>query len=277
MLYIFLCLLLSMFAFTHAIFYLIGILNLCTSSTQVFGALTPNYTSIVHNANITTNGTNNDIIVTVPLLRHLGLTRANFYTDVLTTRIYMWGVRLEIVRMSEDYEDCVYLNVQNGTDGTWAVFDPLQWHISNSTPYPKRWFMHQSTDYDDQLPHDFFESIMNVSLFVNRTTSSRCQNITFVNVTVRWSLEYYYSLFSMTTQKYYSGSMGNLPYNALRRDNTLMLDATITSMESETLWSDLFESSYREVDDDILFPKGWLCGRGLGNGTWIWECGPEEG
>eukprot|EP00759_Apiculatamorpha_spiralis_P029548 PhF_6_TR31718/c1_g1_i1/m.46676 len=194
---------------------------------------------------------------------------------MVSTYVYMWGVRLEVVIMTEGCEECVYLNVENGTNGTVAVFDPLQWHISNSKLHPKRWFMHQSTRFEKRIPHDFFEGMMNVSLFINRTKSSRCWNLTVVHANVSWTLEYVDSLFSMSTQKYYSNSEESGVYNPLQKDEKVMMSAEITSMESREIWNELFEK-YQE-DDDVIFLGGWMCGRGLGNGTWIWECGADEG
>eukprot|EP00759_Apiculatamorpha_spiralis_P008629 PhF_6_TR15568/c0_g1_i1/m.24182 len=170
-------------------------LSLCVFSVIVDGITPPNFSSVLLTVDDSKleNETNNESVVTVPLLRHLGFTPSNFYSTMVSILVYMWGVRLEIVTMTEGYDECVYLNVENGTNGRVAVFNPIQWHISPTNP--KRWFMHQSTTCGKQIPHDFFEGMMNVSLFINRTKSSRCDNATVINANVSWTLEEYYSLF----------------------------------------------------------------------------------
>eukprot|EP00759_Apiculatamorpha_spiralis_P026196 PhF_6_TR29295/c1_g1_i2/m.42947 len=206
---------------------------------------------------------------TVFLLRHLNLKQTQF---VFEGEVLMWGVRLRLENQTRNItQKCIRFGVVE--DAAVAPFNHSEL-TQSLTPdrfllwNPKgRWF----------VPKDFYGWIRNASITVDHTQAA-CRRIDAVNIS--WSLEYRDCVFSFVTGTYYheTDPENNMTYpDQFNVEFSSLLYNEYNGMLFE---KNEFESLYTQdnyLPSEGLYPSGWLCGRGAGNGTWYWECGPWSG
>eukprot|EP00759_Apiculatamorpha_spiralis_P026319 PhF_6_TR29342/c1_g1_i8/m.43083 len=197
--------------------------------------------------------------------------------------IYYWGVRTRFISQhyrngtssnaTDSFTRCGYFGVDASIPVDYEKY-VLTGDVENyDKSFQNRMYFRKRRN--SGLPPYLYELMMNVSFFV-KTNESQCRDVVGFNVS--WSLEYFYSLFLFSQGYYVQGTDENITYAQYLSLATgkPKLYAYPTSFHSQEVFMDVFgEMNYLQLDG--IYPSGWVCGRGLGNGTWIWECGPDEG
>eukprot|EP00759_Apiculatamorpha_spiralis_P005366 PhF_6_TR13235/c4_g2_i3/m.20964 len=227
----------------------------------------------------------NDPSQSVFLLRHLGLTRVSFFIKAdgfffPQDQLNFWGVRTRILEQYVRNSDGIVINTPNVSCAyidvvtTTPSFLEKFYHDPPSDEFPHQFFIRKQRGKDVNLDL-FYELMMNVSLFIqiNDTMEPRCKDVVGFNVS--WSIEYINSVFSKQYGYYVETSDEDMTYTQYLMD---------TQTKTKFVMGPFTFPAHNDIFDGISYPcssqtlpYGWLCGRGLGNGTWIWECGPEEG
>eukprot|EP00759_Apiculatamorpha_spiralis_P047443 PhF_6_TR43128/c0_g1_i1/m.65971 len=193
-------------------------------------------------------------------------------------QIILWGVR---ARIRQQYTNdssmpdanvspaCAYLGVDDD-----VRLNPSEWYINTDKP-----FQILLRSRGEWAPENPFEWFMNVTLFVN-VELEECMGITAYNIS--WNLEYLNAQFSYLTGYYLAQSKevteyGNDTFEHPILVNSPMFRETYAWMTQEDEMSEYTAPINYVHDDFTIHAESWLCGRGLGNGTWLWDCGPLKG
>eukprot|EP00759_Apiculatamorpha_spiralis_P003841 PhF_6_TR11760/c0_g1_i2/m.19268 len=223
----------------------------------------------------------------IPFLKPLGLKENTFIippiNGLTARRLMLWGIRARIqVQYSNGSNvanpninpSCVYLGVDE--DKATIPINTSLWYFNSYDMERPSHILFRCQIVDDNIPDHFFDWVMNVSVFVN-VEHEECFNITGYNIS--WNAEYRRSQFSYLTGMYLTQSNTSTPYGGAAYYNTPVTSETYAWMGS---YAEMMEyispANYAEKDFfDYFITSGWLCARGLGNGTWVWECGPMAG
>eukprot|EP00759_Apiculatamorpha_spiralis_P036121 PhF_6_TR36479/c0_g1_i4/m.53579 len=222
----------------------------------------------------------------INLLKPLGIRRSSVivppdgwmfnYENML-----MWGLRARIQQqysyngthvVADRNVTCAYLWVDE--DVQTLPFSSAGIYSSQYKTYPNRLYLRWWGGLDEtNIPPNFFEWLMNATIFIDRK-SSFCQNVAGFNVS--WSLEYRYSQFSFITSKYLSQMNETCTYDDYNpKSNVLFVTERMSMHDEQEVLEYTSMENYPSGEMDK--PSGWLCGRGAGNGTWYWDCGPMQG
>eukprot|EP00759_Apiculatamorpha_spiralis_P059152 PhF_6_TR9722/c2_g1_i3/m.14966 len=214
----------------------------------------------------------------VPLLPHLSIKPTTFFVKkdgffLTDDKVAFWGVRARILEQysmnprtgriaSTRNVNCGYVDVDTSTDLRKYLI------TKSELPMPMFYFRMYLELKPDLDMH--YELMMNVSLYI-RHDDPQCRDVVGFNVS--WNLEYTYSLFSVKHGYIVATSDQDTTYYKYLTDETFQIKyiQKVLPFPTDNDVLDTYDSS------NAFLPRGWLCGRGLGNGTWIWECGPEEG
>eukprot|EP00759_Apiculatamorpha_spiralis_P036119 PhF_6_TR36479/c0_g1_i2/m.53576 len=190
--------------------------------------------------------------------------------------VFMWGVRARILQqfmmnnVVAPNISCAYLGLDNDTS------QPIQQdelYISQQFEYPNRLYVRKRITYG-QIPSNFYEWMQNFTLFVD-SHSPQCRDVTGFNVT--WALEYRYSQFSYRQGKYFSAIIDEpCVYDNCTANGNVFVNAEFASLPTKEDVEEMYSIENYPSEDNSA-QSGWLCGRGAGNGTWYWDCGPMQG
>eukprot|EP00759_Apiculatamorpha_spiralis_P010437 PhF_6_TR17115/c1_g1_i1/m.26394 len=234
---------------------------------------------IANFSNLSLGGLPKNGIQKVPLLRHFGFKSTTFFVRkdgffLKEDKITFWGARARILEQYYTRTNnnpgrtsnvtCGYIDVDTSND--------LSKYFVRKSPSPQPgMYLRMLLGYNPDLDIHY-ELMMNLSLFV-RHDDPHCRDVVGFNVS--WNLEYTFSLFSLKYARFVASSDENWTYSEY-----LINETTYVKLIQKPLFfpndNDVFDRDNYDITNPSL-PRGWLCGRGLGNGTWIWECGPEEG
>eukprot|EP00759_Apiculatamorpha_spiralis_P026324 PhF_6_TR29342/c1_g3_i1/m.43091 len=246
--------------------------------------LQANFSELMYLKNQTSSSSSS--VTIIPLIRHFGYKPTSMFAKkdgkYFTTDLpVFWGIRARILEQ--------FRKVRNGTtyssnritcgsldliSGGKAINLTRYVYENSKFAFPNRlYFRTRSNDFTDFDLDEYFDLMMNVSLMIY-TKESKCRDVVGFNVT--WSLEYFLDTFSIVNGYYVGMTIWNeLSYEAYLKWNENKARGVEVPLFFPTAM-DIFDPVNYNAGSRVL-PYGWLCGRGLGNGTWIWECGPDVG
>eukprot|EP00759_Apiculatamorpha_spiralis_P047108 PhF_6_TR42993/c0_g1_i4/m.65598 len=202
----------------------------------------------------------------------------------------MRGVRAYVVGIPKGGGD--HQPQQQDQSGTCAYIDIDEDPAKSEDVYRKNFLnnkLYFRMKYNTELsakynPDDYYlelsDKINNLTLFIR---ANRFCSQTYARYEIRWNLEKTMSAFSWRNGWYVGLMDGDDTWDSfLARDEANNLGATTfhystfaSNLSSQDL-EEIYGSEWYTRQDDT-WPYGWVCGRGLGNGTWIWECGDVKG
>eukprot|EP00759_Apiculatamorpha_spiralis_P049825 PhF_6_TR44481/c0_g1_i2/m.68492 len=260
----------------HRLAVLVILSCTCTPSAVL---LTPYNTSLSFDPATSTNMLNSTYHK-IPLLENISIQYSLFVLQIGTVSNVMRGVRAYVVGypITEVQPRCAFLDMDIDVKKNVTIKNMVKNRLYFRLKYGNK--LDDADAYFDML----YRWVKNLTLYVN---ADRYCSKRYTHFEVHWNLEKTFSTFSRRHGWYMTLVDFNNTY-----DDWLLESERSSSNEIEggTSWyysrfaylpNALDMAEIYDVDsytpDDDTWPYGWVCGRGLGNGTWIWECGDVKG
>eukprot|EP00759_Apiculatamorpha_spiralis_P047107 PhF_6_TR42993/c0_g1_i3/m.65597 len=182
-------------------------------------------------------------------------------------------------QQQEQSGTCAYIDIDEDPAKSEDVYRKN--FLNNKLYFRMKYNTELSAKYN---PDDYYlelsDKINNLTLFIR---ANRFCSRTYARYEIRWNLEKTMSAFSWRNGWYVGLMDGDDTWDSfLARDEANNMGATTfhystfaSNLSSQDL-EEIYGSEWYTRQDDT-WPYGWVCGRGLGNGTWIWECGDVKG